>query len=280
MKKPNPTKHIAVFEEKEVRRTWHDEQWYFAVSDVVQVLTDSKNVKQYIKKMRARDNELSVNWGTLCTLLETTSKDGKKRKETMAPLSGIFRIIQSVSSPKAEPFKLWLAKVGQERIEEIQDPERAVLRAKHIYEQKGHDEDWIAKRMRGINVRNTLTKEWKDRGAKEGLEFAILTNEIYQGTFEMTAQEIKDFKKISKQDNARDHMSELELILTMLGEATTTELTKNRSSAGFSSLQKDAKDGGRVSGNARKEIESKTGKRVSTPDNFLAEKKKLPPKKK
>jgi len=132
MKKTDPTKHIAVFEEKEVRRTWHDEQWYFAVVDVVQVLTDSKNVKQYIKKMRARDNELSVNWGTFCTPLETTSKDGKKRKETMATLSGIFRIIQSISSPKAEPFKMWLAKVGQERIEEIQDPERAVLRAKHI----------------------------------------------------------------------------------------------------------------------------------------------------
>ena len=198
----------------------------------------------------------------------------------MSSLSGIFRIVQSISSPKAEPFKQWLAKVGQERIEEIQDPERAVLRAKHIYEQKGHTEDWIAKRMRGINVRNTLTNEWNDRGAKEGLEFAILTNEIYQGTFEMTAQEIKDYKKISKQDNARDHMNELELILTMLGEATTTELSKNRDSKGFSSLQRDAKDGGRVSGNARKEIESKTGKRVSTPENFLSEKRKLPAKQK
>lgn len=279
-KKIDTTKHIAVFEEKEVRRTWHDEQWHFAVSDVVQVLTDSKDVKQYIKKMRARDEELSVNWGTICTLLETTSKDGKKRQETMANLGGIFRIVQSISSPKAEPFKLWLAKVGQERIEEIQDPERAVLRAKHIYEQKGHTEDWIAKRMRGINVRNTLTDEWKDRGAKEGMEFAILTNEIYKGTFEMTAQEIKDYKNITKQDNARDHMNELELILTMLGEATTTELSRNRNSQGFSSLQKDAKDGSNVSGNARKEIESKTGKRVATADNFLEQGKKLPAKKK
>lgn len=280
MNNNTPTKHIAVFEEKEVRRTWHNEQWYFAVSDVVQVLTDSADVKQYIKKMRARDNELSVNWGTICTLLEVTSKDGKKRQETMSNLGGIFRIVQSISSPQAEPFKNWLAKVGQERIEEIQDPERAVLRAKHIYEQKGHDEDWIGKRMRGINVRNTLTDVWKERGAKEGIEFAILTNEIYQGTFDMKAHEIKDHKGLSKQDNARDHMNELELILTMLGEATTTELSRNRDSKGFSSLQKDAKDGGNVSGNARKEIESKTGKRVSTKENFLDKRKTLPAKKK
>lgn len=280
MKKIDTYKHIAAFEEKEVRRTWHNEQWYFSVVDVVLILTDSSDVKQYIKKMRSRDNELSANWGTLCTLLEVISKDGRKRQETVANLAGIFRIVQSISSPKAEPFKQWLAKVGQERIEEIQDPERAVLRAKHIYEQKGHDEDWIAKRMRGINVRNTLTGEWKDRGAAEGKEFAILTNEIYQGTFDMNAQAIKEYKKLSKQDNARDHMNELELILTMLGEATTTELSRNRDSKGFTSLQKDAKDGGKVSGNARKEIESKTGKRVATDENFLEQKKKLPAKRK
>ena len=282
MKKIDTIKQIAVFENKEVRRTWHSEQWYFAVVDVVQVLTDSKNVKQYIKKMRARDNELSVNWGTICTLLETTSKDGKNRRETMAGLSGIFRIVQSISSPKAEPFKQWLAKVGQERIEEIQDPERAIMRAKNIYTQKGHDEDWIAKRMRGINVRNTLTGEWKDRGAKEGIEFAILTNEIYQGTFEMTAKEIKEYKNLSNPDNPRDHMNELELILTMLGEATTTELSKNRDSKGFPSLQKDSREGGNIAGNARKEIEIKTGKKVATADNFLEHKqtKRLSTKKK
>jgi DNA-damage-inducible protein D len=279
MKKNNTTKHIAVFEEKEVRRTWHDEQWYFAIVDVVQVLTDSVQPEGYIKDMRRRDEELSKGWGQIATPLSIETKGGKQ-KLNCANLSGIFRILQSIPSSKAEPFKQWLAKVGQERIEEIQDPERAVLRAKHIYEQKGHDEDWIAKRMRGINVRNTLTKEWKDRGAKEGIDFAILTNEIYTGTFEMTAKEIKEFKKLSNPDNPRDHMNELELILTMLGEATTTELSKNRESQGFSSLQKDAKDGGRVSGNARKEIESKTGKRVSTADNFLSEKKKLPPKRK
>lgn len=218
--------------------------------------------------MRRRDEELLKGWGQIATPLSIETKGGIK-KLNCANLTGIFRIIQSIPSPKAEPFKLWLAKVGQERIEEIQDPERAILRAKQIYEQKGYTEGWIAKRMRGINVRNTLTDEWKNREAKEGLEFAILTNEIYKGTFQMTAQEIKDYKKVSKQDNARDHMNELELILTMLGEATTTEISRTRNSKGFPSLKKDAKDGGQVSGNARKEIESKTGKRVVTEENFL-----------
>lgn len=279
IKKTNTVKNIAIFEDREVRRTWHDEQWFFAVNDVVEVLSQTTNVSDYIKKMRQRDPELGKGWGQFVTPLSISTAGGFQ-KVNCANLSGIFRIIQSIPSPKAEPFKLWLAKVGQERVEEIQDPERAVLRAKHIYEQKGHTEDWIAKRMRGINVRNTLTNEWSGRGAKEGLDFAILTNEIYQGTFEMNAQGIKDYKKLSKQDNARDHMNELELILTMLGEATTTELSRNRDSKGFSSLQKDAKDGGKVSGNARKEIESKTGKRVATPENFLQQRKRLSGKRK
>lgn len=158
--------------------------------------------------------------------------------------------------------------MGQERIEEIQDPERAIIRAKHIYEQKGHDEDWIAKRMRGINVRNTLTDEWQGRGAREGLEFAILTNEIYRGLFEMDAKKIKAFKSLDKPDNPRDHMSELELILTMLGEATTTEITKTRDSKGIKALSRDAKEGGHVAGEARKNIESKTGKKVISKENF------------
>lgn len=269
-------KHLAIFEEKEVRRTWYDEQWYFSVSDVVQALTDSADVKQYIKKIRTRDNELSVNWGTICTLLEVISKDGKKRQEKMASLEGIFRIIQSIPSPKAEPFKQWLAQVGQERIEEIQDPERAIVRAKRIYEQKGYSEDWIAKRMRGINIRNTLTDEWKERGAKGGFDFAILTNEIYKGTFDMTAKEIKEYKSLDNPDNPRDHMNELELILTMLGEASTTEISQTRDSQGLPSLRKDAKEGGEVAGNARKEIETKTGKKVAMKANYL----KSPQKKK
>lgn len=268
MKKPN-LKEMALFEEKEVRCTWHNEQWYFAIADVVEVLTDSLDVKQYIKKIRSRDLELSVNWGTICTPLQITARDGKKRKENMSGLQGIFRIIQSIPSHKAEPFKQWLAKVGQERIEEIQDPERAIVRAKKIYEQKGYSDDWIAKRMRGINVRNTLTNEWKDRGANSSFDFAMLTNEIYQGTFEMTAKEIKDFKSLDNPDNLRDHMGELELILTMLGEASSTEITKTRNSNGLSELSKDAKDGGQIAGNARKEIEQKTNKKVMNRKNFL-----------
>lgn len=269
MKKLNTQKQIVLFEEKEVRRTWHDEQWYFSVVDVVQALTDSSDVKQYIKKMRTRDEELSVNWGTICTPLQVTSRDGKQREENMAQLQGIFRIIQSIPSSKAEPFKQWLARVGQERIEEIQDPERAIVRAKKIYEGKGYNDDWIAKRMRGINVRNTLTDEWKGRGAKEGLDFAILTNEIYKGAFEMTAKQIKEFKSLNNPDNPRDHMSELELILTMLGEATTTEITSTRNSKGLPELSRDAKESGTIAGNTRKEIEQKTNKKVVGKQNFL-----------
>lgn len=260
---------IALFEEKEVRRVWHNEQWYFSVSDVVQILAGSNDVRQYIKKMRARDNELYTKWGTICTPLQVRSKDGKPREENMAQLKGIFRIIQSIPSPKAEPFKQWLAQVGQDRIEEIQDPERAIIRAKKIYEQKGYNDDWIAKRMRGINIRNTLTDEWKDRGANNGFDFAILTNEIYKGTFEMDAKQIKEFKSLGNPDNPRDHMNELELILTMLGEATTTKITTSRDSRGLPSLTKDAKDGGGVAGRTRKDIEEKTGESVVDRKNFL-----------
>ena len=271
-KKIGTLKQVAIFEEKEVRRTWHNEQWYFVIEDVVRALIDSRDPKQYIQRMRRRDRELSQGWVQIVHTLNIDTKGGSQ-KMICGNLSGIFRIIQSIPSAKAEPFKLWLAKVGQERIEEIQDPERAIVRAKNLYEQKGYSEDWVAKRMRGINVRNTLTGEWKNRGAREGFEFAILTNEIYQGTFEMTAQGIKDYKNLNKPDNPRDHMNELELILTMLGEATTTELSRDRDSIGFSSLQKDAKEGGKIAGNTRKEIETKTSKSVVSKDNYLEQKK-------
>jgi len=264
-------KDIAMFEEKEVRRTWHDDQWYFSIVDVISALTDSVQPDGYIKDMRRRDPELSKGWGQIATPLSIQTKGGMQ-KLNCSSLQGIFRIIQSIPSPKSEPFKLWLAKVGQERIEEIQDPERAIIRAKKIYEQKGYNDEWIAKRMRGINIRNTLTDEWKDRGAKEGIDFAILTNEIYKGTFEMTAKEIKKYKSLDNPDNPRDHMNELELILTMLGEATTTELTQVRESHGLPLLKKDAKDGGQVAGNARKEIELKSGKKVAMKGNYLEKK--------
>ncbi|KKQ01824.1 MAG: hypothetical protein US12_C0040G0005 [Parcubacteria group bacterium GW2011_GWA2_36_24] len=209
--------------------------------------------------------------------LKIVAPDGKNRETDMASMKAIFRMIQSIPSPKAEPFKQWLAKVGQERIEEIQDPERAIFRAEKIYEQKGYNDEWVAKRMRGINIRNTLTDEWKDRGAREGIDFAILTNEIYKGTFEMNAKQIKDYKNLDNPDNLRDHMDEMELILTMLGEATTTRISKNKNSDGFKSLQKDAKIGGKIAGNTRKQIENKTKQKVLRKENYLnnTQKKKL-----
>ena len=215
MRNKDKKNKIAIFEEKEVRRTWHKEQWYFSIVDIVSVLTDSIQPDGYIKDMRRRDPELSKGWGQIATPLSIQTKGGMQ-KLNCSNLQGIFRIIQSIPSSKAEPFKQWLAKVGQERIEEIQDPERAIIRAKKIYEQKGYNDDWIAKRMRGINVRNTLTDEWKERGAKEGIDFAILTNEIYKGTFEMTAKQIKKYKSLDNPDNPRDHMDELELILGII----------------------------------------------------------------
>jgi hypothetical protein len=267
----------AVFEQKEVRKIWHNDQWYFVVEDVVLALTESKNPKDYITKMKQRDLELGKGYGQFVRTLDVKTKGGIQGM-SCSSLEGIFRIIQSIPSPKAEPFKLWLAKVGQERIEEIQDPERAILRAKEIYEQKGYSEEWIAKRMRGINVRNTLTDEWKNRGAKAGIDFAILTNEIYKGTFDMTAKQIKDYKDLSNPDNPRDHMNELEIILTMLGEATTTEITKSRESVGVPKLKKDAKEGGAIAGNTRKNIEKKIGKKVVTKQNYLTVAQKQPRK--
>jgi hypothetical protein len=260
---------VVLFEDSAIRREWYNGQWYFSLSDIVYALTESTDVKQYIKKMRERDNELSANWGTICTLLELTSKDGRKHLENTASHEGVFRIIQSIPSPKAEPFKMWLASLGKERIDEIQDPELAVNRAKAIYKRKGYPKSWIDKRMRGINVRNTLTDEWKDRGVRASGEFAILTDEIYKGAFEMTAKEYKDFKSLDRENNLRDHMGDMELILTMLGEATTTELTKARDSRGFPKLDVDAVDGGAVAGRTRKDIERQTKKKVVTRRNFL-----------
>lgn len=257
-----------IFDGQGIRKIFHQKKWYFSVIDVVKVLTESVNPKEYIKKMRSRDETLSVNWGTICTPLEVISKDGKKRAENMAEIKGILRIIQSISSPKAEPFKLWLAKVGQERIEEIENPELAMDRMKLIYEKKGYPKEWIEKRSRGIATRHTLTDEWRARGAKKGLEYAILTNEIMDGTFGL---KVADYKKLKglEQENLRDHMNELELILTMLGEAATTEFSVTRDSQGFTSLKKDAGDGGEIAGRTRKNIEKKSGKKIINSNNYL-----------
>ncbi len=240
----------------------------------MQALVETTNIKDYINKMRQRDLELGKGYGQIVHTLTITTSGGPQ-KMNCADLAGIFRIIQSIPSPKAEPFKLWLAKVGKERIEEIKDPELAMKRAKAIFEKKGYPKNWIDKRMRGIGVRNTLTDEWKNRGVKEPIEFAILTDEIYKGTFDLTAKEYKEHKSLDHDDNLRDHMEDLELILTMLGEATTTKLTTERNSEGFPKLQGDAKEGGGVAGRARSDIEKHLGKNVVSKDNFLPSNKKM-----
>ncbi|MCX6751805.1 MAG: Bro-N domain-containing protein [Candidatus Nomurabacteria bacterium] len=262
-------KNIALFEGNKVRRVWYENKWFFVISDIVFVLTESNDVKQYVKKMRVRDPELSVKWGTICTPLPVVSRDGKQREELTADLEDIFRIIQSIPSPKAEPFKQWLAKVGKERVDEIQNPELAMERMKSLYEQKGYPNDWVAKRMRGIAVRNTLTDEWDKRGLKKGIEYAILTNEIIQGTFDMKVDDYKKHKNLFVQHNLRDHMGDIELILTMLAEATTTKLSVDRDSKGFNKLHNDAKEGGEIAGETRRKIENRSGKKISTKNNFL-----------
>jgi hypothetical protein len=263
--------NIILFESKKVRREWNeeDQKWYFSIQDVLEILTSSADIKQYVKKLKARDPVLNTNWGTFCTLVEMKAADGKSRKIQAANTEGLLRIIQSVPSPKAEPFKRWLAKVGYERLEEIENPEIAAQRMREIYRLKGYSEDWIEKRMRGIAVRDELTEEWKKRGVKEQKEYAILTAEISKATFGMTPSEYKSFKSIGKpNENLRDHMNDLELIFSMLGEASTTEIARKKDTLGFNENKIAAVEGGTVAGNARQELEKKTGARVSTSENY------------
>lgn len=262
---------ITLFEEKHVRRAWNpaEQKWYFSIDDVVSVLTGSANIKDYIKKLRKRDPSLDAYWGTNCPLVAMPGADGKIRPIRAASVEGLLRIIQSIPSPKAEPFKLWLAKVGQERLEEIENPELAAKRMRQLYEQKGYPEDWIEKRLRGIAVRDELTDEWKKRGVKEQKEFAILTAEISRATFGMTPSEYKAYKSLANpKDNLRDHMTDLELIFTMLGEASTTEIAKKRDAQGFPQNQAAAQAGGSVAGKARRDLETKSSTGVSTRANF------------
>jgi len=265
--------NIKLFEEKRIRSVWNekDQKWYFNVVDVVEALTDSVNPKDYIKKMRKRDSLLNSNWGTICPPLEMMAADGKKRKIQTANVEGLFRIIQSIPSPKAEPFKLWLAKVGQERLEEIENPELAQTRMREIYKAKGYSDEWIEKRVRGIAVRDELTNEWKKRGVKEGKEYSILTAEISKATFGIVPNDYKKLKGLTKQqENLRDHMTDLELIFTMLGEASTTEIAINKNAQGFPENEKAAIEGGTVAGNARIELEKKSGRKVVTNQNYKA----------
>lgn len=263
--------NIKLFESKKIRSVWNEEEqkWYFSVADVVEALTDTVNPKDYIKKMRKRDPLLNSNWGTICPPLEMIAADGKKRKIQAANVEGLLRIIQSIPSPKAEPFKRWLAQVGYERLEEIENPELAQHRMREIYKAKGYSDEWIEKRVRGIAVRDELTNEWKKRGVKEGLDYAILTSEISKATFGLTPSDYKKFKELSKpQENLRDHMTDLELIFTMLGEASTTEIARTKDAQGFPENKKAAKEGGSVAGKARKDLEKKSGRKVVTNQNY------------
>ena len=264
--------NIKLFESKQIRSVWDEseQKWYFSVQDVVEVLTESADVKQYIKKMLSRDEQLKSNWGTICTPVEMIAADGKKRKIQSADTKGLLRIIQSIPSPKAEPFKLWLAQVGSDRLEEIENPELATQRTRELYKAKGYSDDWIEKRMRSITIREELTDEWKNRGVKEQLEYAILTAEISKATFGLTPSEYKKVKGLKSQ-NLRDHMNDLELIFSMLGEASTTAIVKNKNPKGFVENKEAAKQGGAVAGIARKELEAKTGEKVVSSENYLPE---------
>jgi len=261
---------ISVFRGKEIRKVLHQDKWWFSVSDVVEVLTDSADPKQYIKKMRQRDPELNSYWGTICTPLEILAPDGKMRATNCANTEGIFRIIQSIPSPKAEPFKRWLAKVGYERVQEIEDPELASQRTRMLYRAKGYSDAWIEKRMRGIAVRAELTEEWKKRGVKEEPEYAILTAEISKAAFGMTPSEYKQLKGLER-ENLRDHMNDLELIFSMLGEAATTEIARKQDVQGFAENKVASRKGGRIAGEAREKLEAETGTKISTPENYLDE---------
>ena len=262
------TTKVAVFKGRKIRKTIYNNEWWFSVIDVCEALTDSVDAGAYWRKLKQRLKEESSEVVTFCHGLKLESSDGKKYETDCANTEGIFRVIQSIPSPKAEPFKRWLARVGYERVKEIEDPELATKRTHAIYKAKGYSDSWIAKRMRGIEVRETLTNEWKNRGAREDVEYTILTAEISKAAFGMTPADYKKFKGL-KRENLRDHMEDLELILTMLGEATTTRITKDRNSKGFIPLKKDAQEGGEVAGSARKDIEKRTGKRVITKENYL-----------
>ena len=258
---------IVVFQGRDIRRIWHNNEWWFVVEDIVTILTDSIDPKQYINKMKQRDDQLSQGWVQIVHTLSVPTSGGSQRMNC-ANTEALFRIIQSIPSPKAEPFKLWLARVGYERIQEIENPELAQKRMKEIYKQKGYSDEWVEKRIRGIAIRDELTDEWKKRGVEK--EYAILTADISKATFGMTPSEYKKFKGL-KQENLRDHMDDIELILTMLGEATTTRFTRDRNSQRLPELKKDAKDGGDVAGATKKDIEQKLGKPVVSKENYLEE---------
>jgi len=265
-------KSIALFQQKEVRRVWHDNEWYFCIVDVVGVLTDSVNPQGYIKDIRRRDEWLAEGWGQIATPL-TVDTAGGKQKVNCANIEGILRIIQSIPSKKAEPFKRWLARVGKERLDEIENPELAQERMKKLYEQKGYPKDWIDKRLRGMAIRQNLTDEWEERGIREQRDYAILTAEISKATFGMTPSEYKAYKNLPAKSkaNLRDNMTDLELIFTMLGEKVTTEISKEEKPSIMNEHKSVAKRGGKVAGKARLDAEKEIGKSIISEDNYNGE---------
>jgi DNA-damage-inducible protein D len=263
----------AHFQGNKIRRILHNGEWWFSVVDICGVLADSPDAGAYWRKLKQRLTAEGGQVVTFCHGLKLEAGDGKKYITDCATTEGIFRIIQSIPSPKAEPFKNWLAKLGKERIDEIENPELGILRARQLYEKKGYPKEWIEKRVQSIAVRQKLTDEWKDRGARTDFAYAALSNEIMKGAFNMTAGAYKKHKELER-ENLRDHMTDLELIITMLGEATTTRITKDRDSKGMQDLRQDAKKGGAVAGRTREDIEVQTGTKVISKDNFLPGNKK------
>ncbi len=262
-------KSLAVFQDKKIRRIWHKEEWYFSVVDIVEALTESPTPRQYWGKIKDREF-LEIQVSPFWVQLKLLAEDTKMRETDCVNTEGAFRLIQSIPSPKAEPFKLWLAKTGYERIQEIQNPELAQDRARKYYELKGYPKDWIEKRIRGIAIRQDLTDEWKARGISEEQEFAVLTDEISKATFGKTVAEYKQFKGLEqKNQNLRDHMTDLETIFTMLGEKATTEITKVQDSQGLAECKDSAQRGGAIANHAKTELEKELGKPVETKDNFL-----------
>lgn len=261
------TTKISLFHGRKIRKTLYKNEWWFVITDVVEALTDSVQPEGYIKDMRRRDPELSKGWGQIATLLSIQTEGGPQ-KINCANTEGIFRIIQSIPSSKAEPFKRWLARVGYERVQEIENPELATKRTRILYKLKGYPDDWVEKRMRGIAIREELTDEWQKRGAQTNKDYEILTAEISKATFGVTPSEYKKLKGL-KRENLCDHMGDFELIFTMLGERATTEIHRTEDSEGIPKLKKDAKSGGDIAGNARKELEKKLGRPIISKENYL-----------
>lgn len=259
---------IHLFEDKKIRTAWDEEkeEWYFSIVDVVAVLTDSADPKQYIKKMRTRDKELNARWGTICTPTRMMALDGKIYSTNAANTEGILRIVQSIPSPKAEPFKLWLASVGRERIEETIDPEKSIDRALETYLKKGYSREWINQRLQAIQVRKELTDEWQERGVKKGSEYAILTDEITRAWSGLTTRQYKQLKGLKK-ENLRDNMTTMELVLNMLAEASTTDISKTEQPQGFEENCEVARMGGEIAGIAREALERRTRRSVVTSKN-------------